>query len=268
MTAGQILHANSTAPNQDLLVTVFDSTGAQICYDNQGDCPLTGAGPYFVQVMPLCRCDHLPSRAQQHQPAARLPTRPQLTYGSAPKTGSVNRCRTLTVPTAGQYQVYAVSPQPVGIPASTVYTPDGAVACTNTYSSTAAPCQLAAGTYNLVADPYPANRAQVGAIFIAADESQGCTATGDSDSPRAASGTFAGVGEEVCLTLPTASGLDDYMFDQHNADGSAPQMKVVDSTGAQQCPNADFDYTVCDLSGTAPFRVILSGQPAGGGIGS
>ena len=95
-----------------------------------------------------------------------------------------------------------MSPQD-GIPASTLYTPDGTVACTNTYSSTAPTCQLAAGTYNLVADPYPASRAQVGAVFIAADESRGCQATGDSDfASGPATGTFTGVGEEICLTLP------------------------------------------------------------------
>ena len=50
MTAGQILHVNSTAANQGVLVTVYDSTGAQICFDDQGDCPLGGTGPYFVQA--------------------------------------------------------------------------------------------------------------------------------------------------------------------------------------------------------------------------
>ena len=48
LTAGQVLHANSTSAQQDLLVTVYDSTGTQICFDDQGDCALTGTGPYFV----------------------------------------------------------------------------------------------------------------------------------------------------------------------------------------------------------------------------
>jgi len=125
MTAGQILHDNSTALNQGLLVTVYDSTGAQICFDDQGDCPLGGTGPYFVQV------DAVQANAVTYhlelnnisQPRGCRPG-PQLTYGSAPDTTSVNRCRTLTVSTAGQYQVYAVSPQD-GIPTSTLYTPDG-----------------------------------------------------------------------------------------------------------------------------------------------
>lgn len=266
MTAGQILHVNSTALNQGLLLTVFDSTGAQICFDDQGDCPLGGTGPYFVQV------DAVQANAVTYhlelnninQPQGCLPG-PQLTYGSAPGTKSVNRCRTLTVATAGQYQVYAVSPQD-GIPPSTLYTPDGTVACTNTYSSTAPPCQLAAGTYELVADPYPASRAQVGAVFIAADESRGCQATGDSDfASGPATGTFTGVGEEICLTLPASAGPTVYLFNQPTADATSPQLEVVDATGAQTCQSSDFVFTTCALTGTAPFRIILSGEPAGGG---
>lgn len=266
MTAGQILHVNSTAANQGVLVTVYDSTGAQICFDDQGDCPLGGTGPYFVQadaVNANAITFHL-ELENIDQPQGCRPG-PQLTYGSAPDTSSVNRCRTLTVSTAGQYQVYAVSPQD-GIPASTLYTPDGTVACTNTYSSTAPTCQLAAGTYDLVADPYPASRAQVGAVFIAADESRGCQATGDSDfASGPATGTFTGVGEEICLTLPASAGPAVYLFNQPATGGSSPQLEVVDATGAQVCQSSDFVFTNCALTGTTPFRIILSGEPASGG---
>ena len=266
MTAGKILHVNSTAANQGVLVTVYDSTGAQVCFDDQGDCPLGGTGPYFVQadaVQANAVTFHLELN-NINRPRGCRPG-PQLTYGSAPDTSSVNRCRTLTVSTAGQYQVYAVSPQD-GIPASTLYTPDGTVACTNTYSSTAPTCQLAAGTYNLVADPYPGSRAQVGAVFIAADESRGCQATGDSDfASGPATGTFTGVGEEICLTLPASAGPAVYLFNQATADGSSPQLEVVDAAGTQTCQITDFVYNNCALTGTTPFRIILSGEQAGGG---
>jgi len=266
MTAGQILHDNSTALNQGLLVTVYDSTGAQICFDDQGDCPLGGTGPYFVQVDAV-QADAVTYHLELNninQPQGCLPG-PQLTYGSAPGAKSVNRCRTLTVGAAGQYQVYAVSPQD-GIPSSTLYTPNGTVACTNTYSSTAPTCQLAAGTYDLVADPYPGSRAQVGAVFIAADESRGCQATGDTDfASGPATGTFTGVGEEICLTLPVSAGPAVYLFNQPTADGTSPQLEVVDATGAQVCQSNGFVFSNCALTGTAPFRIILSGQQANGG---
>ena len=77
MTAGQILHVNSTAANQGVLVTVYDSTGAQICFDDQGDCPLGGTGPYFVQadaVNANAITFHL--ELNEHQPAAGLPAGP------------------------------------------------------------------------------------------------------------------------------------------------------------------------------------------------
>jgi hypothetical protein len=266
MAAGQVLHVNSTAATQDLLVTVYDSTGAQICVDDQGDCPLTGAAPYFVETDAVSG-DAITYDLELNNitdPQGCLKG-PQLIYGVAPDTSSADRCRTLTVPAAGQYQVYAVSPQD-GLVTSTVYEPDGTVECTNTYSTTGPTCQLAAGTYDLVADPYPDTPATVGAVFIAADESRGCQATGDSGfASGPATGTFKGTGEEICLTLPTATGPAVYLLDQPAAGGNSPQLDVVDATGAQVCQANGYLFTDCTLTGTKPFRIILSGQPADGG---
>ncbi len=266
MTAGQILHVNSTWETQDLLVTVYDSTGAQICLDNEGDCTLTGTGPYFALVDAIS-ADSITYDLELNNitaPQGCLATAQQ-TYGSAPDTSSADRCRTLTVATAGKYQVYAVSPQD-GIPTSTLYQPDGTVACTNTYSGTAPACQLSAGSYELVADPFPGDPAQIGAVFIAAAESRGCRATGDSDfASGPATGTFAGTGEEICLTLPNAAAPDVYLLNQPAAGGTSPQLEVVDATGAPVCQANGFLFTNCALSGTKPFRIILSGQQAGGG---
>ena len=234
---------------------VYDSTGAVVCGGLQYNCTLTGTGPYriffgsgegraysyYLEVHDLTDPTGCSAVAQQ-------------TYGTVPDTSSADECRSLTVAASGQYQIYAASTDGVS---GSLYTTAGATACTNSGPF----CQLTPGTYDFVLAPGSLQYTfDFGVVFIAANESQGCTATGDTDfSSGAASGTFAGVGEEVCLTLPTASGLDDYMFDQDNADGSAADvMYVVDSTGAQQCSNANFEYTVCDLSGTAPFRVLLT----------
>jgi hypothetical protein len=266
LTAGQILHVNSTSENQDLLVTVYDSTGAQICIDDQGDCPLTGTAPYFVEA------DAIGANAITYDLELNSITDPQgclagteLAYGTAPDTSSADRCSTLTVATAGNYQVYAVSPQQ-GLVASTLYQQDGAVACTNTYSSTGPDCQLAAGSYDLVADPYPGSPADVGAVFIAADQSSGCTATPDTDfASGPATGTFAGIGEEICLTLPATAGPAVYLFNQPAAGAYSAQLDVVDATGAQVCQSNGYLFTDCTLTGTKPFRIILSGQYADGG---
>lgn len=264
MTAGHVLHANiESDPFEDLLVTVYDSTGTRICFDDAGDCTLSGTGPYRVLV------NTQQGEASSYwlqfndvtQPNGCLGA-PQLTFGTAPGITSTDRCRTLTVSTAGHYQVYAVSPeQGVGL-AGSLYHPDGTVACSNSGPT----CDLAVGTYNFVIDPAPAFTAHIGIVFIAANESRGCKATGDTDfATGPAIGTFSGIGEEICLTLPTAVGKTDYLFDQPTADGSAPQLQVLDATGAQVCQNDGFVETVCALAGTAPFRLVLSGQAAKGG---
>ncbi len=264
LAAGQILHANSTSGQQDLLITVYDSAGTQICFDDQGDCPLTGTGPYFV-LADANSADAITYHLELNNltdPQGCAATAPQ-TYGSAPDTSAADRCHTLSVPAAGRYQVYAVSPQ--GLLTSTLYQPDGTVACTFTFSSTGPACDLAGGSYDLVADPFPGSPSRVGAVFIAAAQSRGCRATGDSDfASGPATGTFSGTGEEICLTLPATTGPDVYLFDQPAGEFST-QLEVVDSAGAQMCQNEGDLFTNCALTGARPFRVILSGQHAGGG---
>jgi hypothetical protein len=160
--------------------------------------------------------------------------------------------------------VYAASTE-YGIVTSTLYQPDGTVACTNTYSSTAPTCQLAAGSYELVIDTY-GYPMQFGAVFIAADESRGCESTGDTDfASGPATGTFAGTAEEICLTLPSATGPAVYLLNQPAKGAYSPQIEVVDSTGAQVCETDGDVFTDCPLTGAKPFRIILSGQIAGGG---
>ena len=266
MSTGQILHVNSVWQNVDVLTTVYDSTGAEVCADNQGDCTLTGTAPYFVEVDAVSgdAITYYLDLNDISDPQGCL-AGPQLTYGTAPDTSSADRCRTLAVGTAGSYQIYAVSPQD-GVPTSTVYTQDGTVACTSTYSSTAPYCQLAKGTYELIADPYPEYLADIGTVFIAADESRGCETTGDTGFYGGpATGTFAGTGEELCLTLPKSAGPAVYLLNQPTADGSSPQLNVVDATGAQVCQSNGYVFADCALTGTAPFRIILSGQSSGGG---
>ncbi len=263
MTSGSVLHAAlSSTPYQELNVVVYDATGAQICVDDQGDCTLTGTAPY--RVLASDTYGNANTYALQlnsvSQPQGCLAVAQQ-TYGTVPETTATIACRTLTVTTAGQYQVYAATAQSGGI-GGTLYNPDGTVACTNSGST----CQLASGTYDFVATEYPQYVMPFGVVFIAADESRGCTATTDTDfAAGPAKGSFGGIGEEICLNLPTASGESDYIFDQATADGSSPQMQVVDATGVQQCPSASFTYATCQLTGTAPFHMILSAQEAHGG---
>ena len=243
----------------------FDATGAQVCPPGGGEiCTLTGTGPYRANVS-----GYYSAAASAYQLRLNSVTNPQgcvatsrQVYGQVPDTSSLVRCRALTVTTAGSYQVYAVWDG--GSPFSTLYNLDGSVACTNAGPN----CALSAGTYSFVMqEDISSTLIPFGVVFIAANESSGCTATGDTDfATGAVTGTFTGLGEEICLTLPTASGKADYVLNQlASSTVSIPVMQVLDGTGVQQCSDPYYTYDVCTLSGTAPFRLVLSDRPAGSG---
>lgn len=254
--SGHVLHVEGT-PNGGGVVTVYDSTGATICVDDSGDCTLTGVGPYrAVDNYPFGGASTYAYRFDDITSPTGCAAAAQVAYGATPDTSAQVLCRTLTVATAGNYQIYAVSPALPGA-SGTLYTPAGAAACTNSGPF----CQLAAGTYDYVLSEDPASTVGIGVVFLAASESRGCTAAGDTGFQSGdATGTFAGQGIEACVTVPTASGKSDYVYQQFNTDGTEGFVEfVVDSTGAQQCSSANFgNLTVCALTGTAPFRVVLA----------
>ena len=256
MQSGHVLHVEA-AVNSSGVVTVYDSTGATICVDNSGDCTLTGVAPYRAVVSsPSGGANTYAYRFDDITSPTGCAAAAQLAYGAAPDSSAQVLCRTLTVPTAGNYQIYAVSPSLPQI-SGTLYTTAGVATCTNSGPL----CQLTAGTYDYVVSEDPASTVGIGVVFIAANESRGCTATGDTDFQSGdATGTFAGQGLEACITVPTASGKSDYVYQQANADGTEGFVEfVVDSTGAQQCSSADLSYlATCALTGTAPFRVVLA----------
>ena len=262
LTSGSVLHtALSSDPWQQLSVAVVDADGTQVCNGIQGDCTLTGTAPYRVLASDFYAAadSYYLTLNSVSQPTGCV-TAAQLTYGQAADSESAVACRTLTVATADSYQVYPASDQDNGLTGA-LYNPDGTTACAPDGSATT--CALQPGTYDYVVTEYPVDGTmpQFGLVFLAADESRGCTATGDTDfASGQAKGTIAGIAEQVCLTLPTASGKTDYVDDQTTADGSSPLLEVVDATGAQQCGTAT-DYTyylTCALTGTAPFRVLLT----------
>jgi hypothetical protein len=241
---------------------VYDSTGANQNCNLLGSntCTVSGTAPYRIFIYSNATKDTYRLGLYNLTNPQGCAATPRLTYGQVPDTSSTDPCRTLTVTMAGSYQVvpvYAGGGQVLG----TVYAADGSVAC-QFYQYPF--CPLAVGTYDFVVAPRQ-TAAPFGFVFIAGDESSGCTATGDTGFKGGpATGTFAGIGEEFCLTLPTPNGKADYFFEQQNPDGTAePNVEVIDATGAVQCgSNADFSYDSCPLSGTAPFRVLLSAARA------
>jgi hypothetical protein len=268
LTAGQTgnCYAFSAASTDSLYVygginalqqanaAIFDATGNLVCAQVAGNCTLTGTGPYRVLVSNSGQAASYDFQiADLTNPSGCAPV-PQQAYGQVPALSS-DLCGSLTVTTAGSYQIYSVDKE-YATQAGTLYTTSGVQACTGTGSL----CQLEPGTYDYVQAGLLEGD-EVSTVFIAATESRGCVAANDTAFASGdATGSFAGPGEELCRTLPTRAGLSDYLYSQPVPSGSQGQvLEVVDSTGAQMCPEAFtyWSFGTCALSGTAPFRVIL-----------
>jgi hypothetical protein len=253
--AGHILHAYMGIYAEQIETIVFDSAGNLVCAQVDGNCTLTGTGPYRVLATDFGQAEN-PYEfqvADVTDPAGCVPVAQQV-FGTVPALGT-DLCSSLTVTTSGNYQIYSVD-KGSATQNATLYTPSGGNACTGGGPF----CQLAPGSYNLVLN-YLLEGDQVSTVFIAAAESQGCVAASDTTFASGdATGTFAGPGEELCRTLPTPAGLSDYLYSQPVTSGSRGQiLEIVDSAGTQMCPGA-FTYSsfgTCALTGTAPFRVIL-----------
>ncbi len=261
--SGSVLYLDGLSPSAfPTGLDVYDSTGAnQNCNLLGSDtCTVAGTAPYRIFIYGNGTTNTYQLQLYNLTNPQGCVATPQLAYEQVPDTSSTDPCRTLTVTTAGSYQVVPVAAPTYAQVLGTVYAADGSVAC-QYYQYPF--CPLAVGSYDFVAAP--GQNAPFGFDFIAGTESNGCTGTGDTDFRGGpASGKFAGIGEEICLTLPTPNGKADYFFEQQNPDGTAePNVEVIDATGAVQCgSNASFSYDTCSLSGTAPFRVLLSAASA------
>jgi hypothetical protein len=258
VSSGSVIAATWQPSVYPTNVDVFDATGTnQECNFDGVNCTLGGTAPYRVFVSTYGVADSYQIEVNNLTDPTGCVATSQITYGQVPDSSSTDPCRTLTVTAAGSYQFTVVGP---GNPAlnGTLYAASGTPACAYYQYPF---CPLSAGTYHWVTSvlqaPIP-----FGLAFIAGSESRGCTSTDDTGfASGPATGKFTGIGEELCLNLPTASGKADYLFNQPPAQGAnMPSMEVVDATGALQCGNnADFSYATCALAGKAPFRVILSG---------
>ncbi|MEV6341821.1 hypothetical protein [Actinoplanes sp. NPDC051851] len=87
-----------------------------------------------------------------------------------------------------------------------------------------------------------------------------CVAVGDQGySEDAYRGSFAAAGEVDCLELPSPAGATIEMLVPRNSSGvQDPDWTVVDADGTQVC-----SYGTCELTGPAPYRVLITGPGAG-----
>ncbi|MFD9354827.1 hypothetical protein [Streptomyces sp. NPDC060031] len=263
LAAGAVLRAHLTS--YEVYGTVYDATGKQTCSTRSNgsqdfDCKLTGTAPFTL----LVNQDYGRSVAYGFT-VARLsypggcPVVTVQAYGTVPAASSATRCRILRVATAGPF---AFGPTEASSWISgKLYQVGGAEACP---PAPDVPCTLAAGDYtwardsnNTTVDPY-------GIWFHATNQATGCTdARDDGFASGPARGTFTGASQRLCRTLPTATGKGLYFLDNPPADGGAdPVTTVYDAKGVQQC-RATSNVSVCKLTGTAPFRAVLSGPASG-----
>ncbi|MFG2877561.1 hypothetical protein ACGFYU_21625 [Streptomyces sp. NPDC048337] len=263
LAANDVLRAR--ASSYRVIRSVYDATGKEICSSQSHgsddlDCKLTGAAPFRMTVV----AGHGAAEAYDLT-LARLSTpegcaivEPQ-TFGTSPDLSATARCRTLRVPQAGGY---AFAPVSTGsTPHGGLYTADGSELVTGGCAQGA--CDLAKGDYTWVVKADSTDAGAFGMAFYAAKETRGCTATHDNGLVAGpATGTFGGPGQRLCLTLPTASGQGVYLLNRPPAEGTSAAVTVYDAAGAQQCQEDGYSYYVCKLTGTAPFRAVLSGTPS------
>ncbi|MGG8410474.1 hypothetical protein ACM614_29930 [Streptomyces sp. 12297] len=262
LAAGDTLRTHVT--NSYVRQSVYDATATEICATDDSsreahvDCRLTGVAPFRVRTYEpyAAAADYAFTAARLSKPAGCPVVLPQA-FGTAPDTSSAARCRTLHVTAAGPY-LYG----PVGTGTSvsgSLYKSDGTAMCTPTLL---APCKLKAGDYTWARSPGDESSDNFGIWFHATNQAEGCTAARDDGfASGPATGAFTAAGQRLCRTLPTATGAAVHLFKQTTGGAGRPDVRVFDAKGVQQCL-VEYSFAVCKLTGTAPFRMVLSG-PSG-----
>ncbi|MFD4244184.1 hypothetical protein ACFWP3_21675 [Streptomyces sp. NPDC058525] len=261
LAAGEVLRRYASTYRVD--ADVYDATGKVVCSlgtnaDTEFDCKLAGTAPYRVSVLQgsgTAEAYDL-SLARLSKPEGCPVLEPQA-FGASPDLSSTARCRTLRVPQAGHYTFAPVASG--SAPYGGLFAADGTAinACRQ------GACDLTPGDYTWVVEASNGDAGAFGIAFHSARETRGCTATHDNGlvaGPAAA--TFGGLGQKLCLTLPTASGQGLYLLNRPPAEGIRAAVTVYDAAGAEQCKADGYTFYVCKLTGTAPFRAVLNGEPS------
>ncbi|MGP3686635.1 hypothetical protein ACTVZO_18330 [Streptomyces sp. IBSNAI002] len=261
LAAGDVLrtHASTYRVQQ----SVHDATGNEVCTSrgDEGDtldCKLTGTAPFRMSVVQGSGAaqEYDVTAARLSKPEGCPVVEPQA-FGASPDLTSTARCRTLRVAQAGGYSFEPVSAG--SVPSGTLFASDG----TPLAGCLQGACELAPGDHTWAVDPRSTETDAFGMAFLSAKESRGCTATHDNGLVAGpATGTFGGPGQKLCLTLPTATGKGLYLLNRPPAEGTYADAVVYDAAGAEQCDNEGRTYSVCKLTGTAPFHAVLSGTPS------
>ncbi|WP_327414448.1 hypothetical protein [Streptomyces sp. NBC_01233] len=239
---------------------VYDATGKMVCSteSHRGetlDCKLTGTAPFRMSVLQGSGTAETYDLtvARLSTPEGCAVVEPQA-FGAAPDLSSTARCRTLRVAQAAHHTFAPVASG--SVPYGALFDAQGTAitACGQ------GACDLTPGDHTWAVDPRSTDAGAFGMAFHSAKETRGCTATHDNGLVAGpATGTFGGPGQQLCLTLPTASGQGVYLLNRPPAEGTSAAVTMYDAAGAKQCEEDGYSYYVCKLTGTAPFRAVLSG---------
>ncbi|MEV7589111.1 hypothetical protein AB0O42_02430 [Streptomyces sp. NPDC089922] len=244
---------------------VYNGAGTAVpCAPQTGtshvDCTLTGPAPFRAAVTNLSGLSYDLSFARLSRPEGCTVVEP-LAFGTSPGLDSTVPCRILRAPQSARYTFGPVTPTSLYPPMGQLLSSAGQWVSNDCAFGS---CELAAGDYTWTKTNQILDATPFGMEFHSSRETRGCTPTHDNGMAAGpVSGTFAGEGQQLCLTLPTAAGQGVHLLNQYLRDGLLAVVR--DATGAEQCrmngPYGD-RYALCRLTGTAPFRVVLDGTPA------
>ncbi|MEV7699585.1 hypothetical protein AB0O62_23975 [Streptomyces sp. NPDC086779] len=227
---------------------ITDGTGAHICprfnEDDSEGCVLPGEGPYRVLSQVSAAERGFPAeytlkvrRLSDPVGCARVPLN---AYDSAPTAVSpATGCKTFHAPAAGRYDAYGVRDSRTTL---AVYDREGRTVCT-TWSGCALP---AAGDYTVLTDDPT--------LIIDRSSTAGCVPA----EPGLYTSAFTAAGEIDCLSLPFPTGARTAVLKPLSGSSPRADVTAVDADGVQRCDGSDLSGGSCELTGKAPFRLLVS----------
>ncbi|MER5311135.1 hypothetical protein ABT034_25480 [Streptomyces sp. NPDC002773] len=229
---------------------ITDETGERICprfnSDDSTGCVLPGHGPYRVLttvgsdsgVFPVTYTQKI-RRLSDPVGCATLAVHD---FGSVPGTSPGTACATFTPTATAPHNVLGVGDS--WAQRLAVYRPDGSTVC-QAWSET---CSLTAGTRYTVVTEKPV-------VIFDRSSGAGCTTATLGGTTE---GTFDAVGEIDCLTLPLPEGAHLAALRSYGRPAPSPEVTVVDATGKDVCGSESVEAGVCELTGPAPYRALVT----------
>ncbi|MEU6934902.1 Tat pathway signal protein [Streptomyces sp. NPDC046374] len=231
---------------------IANAAGSEVCprfSDDNAGCKLSGEGPFRLLSYPSQRLgpvDYAVQLGSLSRPEGCPAVEPRA-YGTAPSPAAGVRCRELKVPAGGLFFV-----APVAMQWSYVYDRDGKELCRSGWCSfpAAGSYTLMVGDPNAVVDPSVA----YATAFLDRTSTAGCVPVGEGVHV----GELTSAGQFDCLQLPGAAGSRLAALVRRGPVSLGVDVQVLDAKGEAACTDRDLSLGSCALTGTAPFRALVS----------